>query len=407
MSSDDAPESGQARDEAFLADVVELLWPRGESDPTAGSDSLVVLPSRRRPRVLVPAGARRAAVTALRTGSEQTSARARARTIALAALFSVGLAELVFRDRLVVRSAPAADSVSAHLSAVLGRSLVVGVRLGPARANRKPVLQLLSPGGELVGFAKVGVNELTNSLVAAEARALTQLATVTLASVEVPQVLHLGEWRGLTVLVQSALPVRSTRDSNPARGAQAAMVTVATALGERTHPVSASPYLHRLRAAVARLPEGAVRAALRHGLDAVAARPGSVLRFGCWHGDWTSGNMAVLPHRVLVWDWERFDADVPLGMDALHQCLLDLLTGDGRPAPAAVRHLVERAPALLAPFGVPAEDVDAVVALYLIELGARYLRDGQAQQGPAFGQVDYWLLPAVAGLAERLAGGPA
>jgi hypothetical protein len=402
MTSIAVPEAGETRDEAFLRHVAGLLWPGGGADPASGSDSLVVLPSRRRPRVLVPAGARRAAVAALRSGTEQTSGRARARTVALTALFSAGLAELVFRDRLALPSAPAAGSVSAHLSAVLGRPLVVGLRLGPARANRKPVLQLLSPGGELVGFAKIGVNDLTNGLVAAEARALTRLATMDLAPVEVPRVLHLGQWRDLTVLVQSPLPVGLARDKNAAPLARAAVVTVAGAMGERAHPISASPYLHRLRGDLARLPEGSGRAVLRRGLEATAARPDRMFRFGCWHGDWTSGNMAVLADRVLVWDWERFDADVPLGIDALHHCLMELLTREGRPPPEAAGRLIERAPELLAPFGVPSGDADALVTLYLVELGARYLRDRQAQEGPAFGRIDNWLLPAVTGLAERL-----
>ena len=53
--------------------------------------------------------------------------------------------------------------------------MVVSLRIGPPRANRKPVLELLSPGGEVLGFAKVGVTGLTRELVRAEAAALDVL----------------------------------------------------------------------------------------------------------------------------------------------------------------------------------------------------------------------------------------
>ena len=51
------------------------------------------------------------------------------------------------------------------------------MHLGAARANRKPVLQLLTPDGETVGFAKIGVSPLTSSLVWAERDALTLLCS--------------------------------------------------------------------------------------------------------------------------------------------------------------------------------------------------------------------------------------
>ena len=49
--------------------------------------------------------------------------------------------------------------------------------LSPARANRKPVLQLLTPQGQAAGFAKIGTNQLTRELVTAEYEALAGWAT--------------------------------------------------------------------------------------------------------------------------------------------------------------------------------------------------------------------------------------
>ena len=53
--------------------------------------------------------------------------------------------------------------------------MLVSLHLGPARANRKPVLQLIAPDGETLGFAKLGIGPLTRRLVRAETTALSAL----------------------------------------------------------------------------------------------------------------------------------------------------------------------------------------------------------------------------------------
>jgi hypothetical protein len=125
-------------------------------------------------------------------------------------------------------------------------------------------------------------------------------------------------------------------------------------------------------------------------------RADPVLGFGAWHGDWNDGNSAALADgRVLVWDWERFDADVPLGYDALHLRLQTAVTRAGADPLDAARALLAGAAATLAPFEQPADVAGRVAALYLVDLAARYLRDRQAEAGARLGHVAAWLLPAV------------
>jgi hypothetical protein len=88
---------------------------------------------------------------------------------------------------------PDADVVS-YLRKVLDCDVVVSLRIGPPRANRKPVLELLSPRGEALGFAKVGVTGLTRELVRAEAAALDVLGAAIGPSQVIPRHLH-GQWR--------------------------------------------------------------------------------------------------------------------------------------------------------------------------------------------------------------------
>ncbi len=59
---------------------------------------------------------------------------------------------------------------------MVGQPVEISLHLGAARANRKPVLQLLSKAGETIGFAKIGINALTRELVTGERAALVKLS---------------------------------------------------------------------------------------------------------------------------------------------------------------------------------------------------------------------------------------
>jgi hypothetical protein len=381
-----------------------LVWPAPARTALrrGGTGGYAVVPSAARPRLLVPVGSRRAAASAIRHSTEAAGRGARLRRRVLAAAFRAGLGGLAFRDRLVV--ADDAGALEERLATVLGRPALLSIHIGPARANRKPVLQLLGPRGEALGYAKLGVDPLTRALVDAEAAALSRLAGVPLGRVVVADALHHGSWRGHALLVQSALPVGLPRAA-PERAAvaeRAAMLAVARCLGVRSEAYAGSGYAKRLATEVDALGDRPEAHRLRTVLD-VVAHVDPVLCFGCWHGDWNGGNSAALADgRVLVWDWERFDPDVPLGYDALHRRLQTAVTRGGVPPRRAADVLLGTAVDTLRPFDQPAPAADLVAVLYLAELAARYLRDRQAEAGARLGHVDTWLLPAVERhLAER------
>src|ERR1700709_2121753 len=162
------------------------------------------IPSGNSPRLLVPRRNRRVATAAIRHVIAPSSAKARLRQAGLFGMFAIGVGDLVFRDQLRISGT---DTLAAHLSAAVGQPVRVSVRFGPPRANRKPVLQLLDRRGHAVGFAKLGVNELTKALVTAEAAALQEIAKRDLGIVRAPKVLHAGAWNDLELLVIEALPV--------------------------------------------------------------------------------------------------------------------------------------------------------------------------------------------------------
>jgi hypothetical protein len=402
-----APGAGRSS----LGDVCAVLWPppataslrRGPRPLRAGERDFVVLPSARRPRLLVPSG-RRASAAAVRRYGEPGSVPAWAASRALALALAAGGASVGLGGRLRVTANPGtadpgtADpgtgTIEGYLRSVLGYEVLVSTHLGAARANRKPVLQLLTPRGQTVGFAKISVNPLTRDLILAERAALDILATASLPALSVPRVLHHGQWRGREVLIMDALPAwRRRRALRP--GQLTAAMTELTGVGGRSRgQLAGCDYLDRLRARLAGAPAGADRDTLGAALDALTAA-GPELSFGAWHGDWTGWNMASTAGGLLVWDWERFATAVPVGFDPLHYRLQSDVVRGRRPPAEAADACVRDAAACLAPFGVPAGEARLVAVLYLAELSARYLADRQAEAGARLGRPGTWLIPAI------------
>lgn len=367
-------------------------------------EAYTVVPSVAAPRLVLPAGARRHAVAAIRSAIRAPSWRARLRQGAMLALFAAGLGsrsigEMVFRDRLVPAPGP---TLADHLSEVLGTPVRVGLRIGPARANQKPVLQVLDERARVFGFVKVAVNPLTRTLLAAERAALVEVADHDLGPVDAPRVWHYGPWQGCELMILSALPVwRATSATSTAAVpvVDRAMAAVARVHPTTVGPVAGSAYLRRLTARVTGLPEDRHTALLRTALD-VAVTLDTPLEYGSWHGDWFPGNMALHADRLLLWDWERYSSDVPVGFDALHCAFVSTVNLRRRPLAEAAGRLATEGGELLAPLGVPADRAAPIVAMYLVEIATRYRADGHAEIQSRLGAAWDWVAPALVGLGR-------
>ena len=389
-----------------LHEVGRLLWPEplqlavGTGRDAGGlHQEFLLVPSARRPRLLVPRG-RRAAVAAVRGYGVGRGRAARLLAAGLTAGLRTGVAPLLLRDRvrvLDVAGGGGAQSIESHLSAVLGTDVVVSMYLGAPRANRKPVLQVLTPAGRTIAYVKVGVDPLTSRLVRAEADALTTVGGAGLRRTTVAEVLHSGQWNGLELLVQSPLPVSEDRARPSAEQVGAAQLEVAGIGRTEGGPLATSAYWADLTTRIAELPDTSAAATLADLAVRIEKELGEVpLDLGAWHGDWTPWNTAVAGDRLLVWDWERFDVGVPIGYDALHWALqTDLVNHLADPGEAA-RESLARAGSVLERFELSTDQVRTTAVGYLAELAARYLADRQAEAGARLGDVGTWLLPAVA-----------
>lgn len=387
-----------------LRDTATSLWPdaavRVRRRPVARADeTYVVLPSMRRPRLLVPTGSRRVARSAIANSSVGSGALARRFRAALARAAGLGLLEeRLPHRRLVVTRARHDPGVAAWVRTHTDlRPSSMSVRIGSDRANAKPVAQMMEPDGRVTAYTKIGTSALTRRLVRGERAALEHVRAVLPRQGGVlrpPRVLasgHLGN-RELLVLEAFDLPLQPT-----AREATlvAAMAEIA-ALGIMSEqPLGASAYAEGLVRRVAALEEDA-RRTVGPVLAAILERHDTTrLRFGAWHGDFRPWNVAWDGRRLLIWDWERFAKHVPLGLDAIHHHHRPPVPArPGVDAEASRRQDTLAARPMLDGLGVRVDEhaLALLAGLHLLELVLRHLDD--VRHAPHVEERDRWMLLA-------------
>ena len=379
---------------AAPVDVVDVRRRVGATpSPERLLHTFAVLPSTRRPRI-VATDSRAALAATVRRFSHSNGIGARSARIALATAIRMGALELVPRGRLAVVAVDRTDdsgqsSITDRLAEIFDAEVSIGISVGAVRANRKPVLHVLTPDGRTLGFAKLGLSPLARSLVNAEAKNLSLLARHSLQHLEVPRVIHHEAWHEHELLVMTALPAPFRRRHATTALPVRAMAELAECEGTSPSSLAESPWFNSVVAVTAETRDSSAdrfcslleQLCRRHGDQPV--------RFGSWHGDWGPWNMVWAGDRVRLWDWERFAHGVPYGLDALYYTVhLPQKRMD-------VARLREAAVRALAPFSLDRREVDLLLPLYLTALCARFLPDSLTEHGQR-------LRPTVTGLLDLL-----
>ncbi len=333
-----------------------------QTRPGRADRSYLVLPSTARPHLLVPLAP---AGGHLVTERRSRTLPARAAKAAVAAGLRAGVASWLPIPRLTID-----DPAWADLQAWVGGAPDdrLGVLVGPPRANRKPVLRLLSADGRTLAFAKVGTTEVSSELVRREAAALAEVATLGWRSLRAPDVLRAGSWHGRELVVTSALaadaqrqpvelPVEQTREI-ARTGEEHDVPARATSTLAASDPAGWGRWGSRIADLRARLE------------SAVGDRR---LPLGAAHGDWTPWNMAWSSQRLEVWDWERFEHGIPQGFDVAHFAASSVRVSDA--GAAGEDAFLAGLPGLLQRCGVDPALTDPVLALYLLRAAGRYAAD--------------------------------
>lgn len=394
-----------SRVDADLLATVQALFPEAalELGRGGGETALRFVPGVRRARMLVPADAPRAAAGAVdRPSAVDSRSQVLLRGAVGALLRMPPLASMVMPHVLRVDSST--GSLLEHLHQVTGREVRFSLAIGSRRANRKPVLNVHALDGAEIGYAKVGLTTLANTLIDHEAAMLASLAAQPPRSFRAPRPIHHGHWRTSSVLLMESL--RPSAQQSAAGVPLAAIAELVARDGLVWRRLGESAWLERIAGAGAEL-----TGLGRPGLSAVTERYRRTygqlrVPLGHWHGDLGPWNMAWEGQTALVWDWERAEPDVPAALDAVHFTSHSVLRDVGNAPRArqvlagagtdAVRAVLRRLPE---PVG---EDVVRGVVLgYLLSVAARFSADATRPDGEAVGRLADWHLAVLNDLLDH------
>ena len=373
-----------------LLGSLRLFWPGAEVDDTPdrkvrrslGERAVYAVgPGASRTRMLVPVEPRGAAERTWCRFSAASTVQDTGARLALAAATRLA-PRRVLSGRVVVRGG-SEDTLARHLGGVLGQQVTFSLGIGTPRVNRKPVLQVFDERGRTVAFVKVGDTPTSSVDVRAEAGHLRDLGARDWAVLSLPRVIDVSLWRGLAVLVLSALPTSPwQRGGHRPQPPVAAMHELAdsgrTGGGPDGGALHELPWLATQRRTATGLADTAARDRLLDCFDLLLDRAASChWRTGAWHGDWTPWNMARSGRRVHLWDWERYETGVPLGLDRCH-FIVNAHTRRHGTTISTLEDAVHRALQDAAAAGPTAL---LTAATYLTAVSVRYLSLAETQRG--------------------------
>jgi hypothetical protein len=394
---------------SYAAEVARLLWPEPWDAPyitrsrhragLAHRDAYL-FPSEQRPRLLVPADLPSSSTMIRRLGSGRSPLARPVRSLLERSVRSPAFSWARWPMLRVPGADSGADSIERHLAECLGTDVRVGILLGTRRVNQKPVLQVFRLDGTILGYAKVGHNDLTAELVRREADALTTVGSHLPHSFRLPRLLHHGRWAGLEILVISPLTT-SPRVPVTRTARLSATRELAGLTGTTRRPLAESEFWSRLSGTAALLARATDGHRLQAGIRTIEDHHGAdLVSLGGWHGDWGHWNMGMADGILQVWDWERYDPAVPVGFDSLHFAAQSVRPGE-RQARRQETTFLGSVPVRLAELGVKPDQHDLTLRLYLIEIAVRYVDALTHGATPALKRRTAWVLSLLEQLGDH------
>jgi hypothetical protein len=198
------------------------------------------------------------------------------------------------------------------------KDLVFAVSLGTPGPHRKPVLKVMTASGEVLGFAKVGWDEVTRALVQNEARVLQMLRDWELPF-GVPRVLYAGDNGAHTLCVQTPLLGRVLPAPRELTTEYVETLCALARKGLARRPLDESRFWKRIIERGQRIENAYWRRVLHRALEAIHEdwRDREV-PFHFAHGDFAPWNVLWADRRLFLLDWEYAQEEAPAGYDLFH-----------------------------------------------------------------------------------------
>jgi len=202
---------------------------------------------------------------------------------------------------------------------IFGRNdLVFGISLGTPGPHRKPVVQVLSKAGNVLGYIKVGWNEPTKKLVRNEAEKLRYLEGKVLPFIT-PHILFEGKEHDRFLLVQSTpfdqfIPASTKWDAIYEQA-----LSGLAPLKSKTLYLEESAFWKSIKERASLVRESYLHDNLIKFMDEILRKLGDKkIPFHLAHGDFTPWNISVMNRKPYLFDWEYAMDEAPAGYDLFH-----------------------------------------------------------------------------------------
>jgi hypothetical protein len=204
--------------------------------------------------------------------------------------------------------------------AVKCADLEFALSLGTPGPHRKPVIQLSTREGSILGYAKVGWNEATNSLVKNEADTIKSLFCGSFENFVMPSVLNAGWWHSRYIAILSSPESRLLPAAKTLNLQYINTINELAGLHIRRETVQESAFWSELLIRVKKIKNGHYRGILeRKAIPWIENSLGDArLPFHMSHGDFAPWNSFIRDGRLYLYDWEYARRDAPPGWDLFH-----------------------------------------------------------------------------------------
>ena len=297
-------------------DEVQALGFSISSVPVEGAEPYIVIGGRSNARWwLIPLSNRHVAASGLALFQPIIASAKMLKTVATT-LSALGLAPLWAKNRVYVKCPP----VFADLFNCAQPSYAFFT--GTDSPHRKTAIQVMTPEGEIKGFAKVSCVEEVKQLIVRETDCIEYIRSLQLKSARVPKVLLSAEQSGARLLVTDTEKIRHSRSPTMFTPQHQAFLSELAAKSCRGGASSCSQFLQGLRQQTvqftARLSTEWNRR-LEAAFNRIADCSSEIrAKTTFCHGDFTPWNTFMVGAKLYVFDWEYARHCSPPGYDLIH-----------------------------------------------------------------------------------------
>jgi hypothetical protein len=337
----------------------------------ASDGAFGVLPSRAKPRLLLPLDSKLAAHASVNLYNGHWTWRGRLKRKLFHLAVSMG-ARVYGHDRVV--PLPDSDSRFARLvREVTGEprpafAALLRTKFQSAQLSNL-IVQAMRPDGEILGFLKIPLTPETAAFTRNEARNLERLSADPEIGASLPRILYAGEWEDGYVLFQSRVtgaPVAEMTGKHRRFLRTLARID-ASARGGSCLTREMASLFEQVADCMGVEARGLAEGALRWAEEALDDAP---VEYGFSHGDFAPSHTLMDGSKLFVFDWEYGGSHRPVTWDHFNFAVSAAL---GKRAQVDLSYLKERRGA----------DTNALYVLYLLNMAFAVVRRKVAEMSSA------------------------